>query len=284
MSINYPQGMAQNYTVHVSCPERGIEVFAPVPETFMHDVSSSYDTPFSNLLSGRIATMMRMGGVLPIMQAMTAKFWMGQSDTELGLDLVFQCETDARRDVMEPVILLNKLAAAHKDPNTQTLEAPGSQLGGYVWQYVKDRVEQARKAKADGPNPNEPGASETAKDATLEDGSKSSKDGDDQPAQNSADGTLIGTVEWAKRYVKNPVSLQIGQYAYYDLIVVNSVTQTFSSQFDQDGWPMHATVSMRFSPLFMLTDDDIEQVFAGGGPQRYGTAGDVVTIGAADGN
>jgi hypothetical protein len=72
----------------------------------------------------------------------------------------------------------------------------------------------------------------------------------------------LGTSAYWKSRIKNQISIRIGNYMFFDSVVITNVQQTFSSNFDaQTGLPHHAKVMVGFKPLFMLVQSDLDQLF-----------------------
>ncbi|MNL15981.1 hypothetical protein D3C87_1370010 [compost metagenome] len=112
-------------------------------------------------------------------------------------------------------------------------------------------------------------------------------------AQPSSSQTL-GTVDYYKSKVRDQISVRVGNYAFFDSVVITSVQKTYESQFDAlTGLPYYAKVAIRFKPLFMVTQADLNKIFhpppASGGPTANSTlpigpnTGGNVALGSLDG-
>jgi hypothetical protein len=72
----------------------------------------------------------------------------------------------------------------------------------------------------------------------------------------------LGTASFWNSIIKNKISIAIGNYLYFDSVVVTRVSQTFASNFDAaTGLPHHVRVTVAFKPLFMLAQEDLDTLF-----------------------
>ena len=241
------------YTVHIACRDLKIDVFAPIPETFMFDMSASYEAPFSSGITGKIANIGKFVGIKGVNQAMTVQLWQGSSDTELGLELEFQAEQDAYAEVMQPINELYKLVTPSTDTLGGFMKAPGPQIGDALYDTLKKATgyDDANEAQE---NDNTPADRMRDQNKETSNGRGSNKDTDPS-------GDKWGTVKWAKQHISNQIAIRVGQYAYFDSVVITNVQKTYTSQFDARGNPMHARVSVRFRPLFMVVQEDLNTIF-----------------------
>lgn len=236
-------------------------VRAPLPETFMYDQASQYEAPFTQALTGSsiLNSMARMVGMKLVTQALTAQIWQGSNETELGLDLEFQTEQDADLDVRQPVLNLMKMVTP-SDSNG-FLETPGPSLDfrDLISTISSADREQLAEYVSDG----SPIAGAIVQRTNLIDTNTSTTDGgnqsnpDNSPAQPGS-----SLVDQVKRNIKNQISIRVGNFAFFDSVVITNVQKTYTSVPDAiSGIPHHVRVSVRFKPLFMVVQSDLEKIF-----------------------
>ncbi|MGT3783906.1 hypothetical protein ACVTE8_15205 [Staphylococcus aureus] len=72
----------------------------------------------------------------------------------------------------------------------------------------------------------------------------------------------MGTAAYWNTKLKNRISIKIGNYLFFDSVVITRVSITAASNFDaQTGLPHHCRVLVEFKPLFMLTQQDLDTLF-----------------------
>lgn len=240
-------------------PQGRIEVVAPMPQEFMFDTQSNYEAPFAQGFFGNssISSFLRLGGVRLSSQALTAQIWQGSNDTQLGIDLEFQAETDPIAEVRDPIINLKKMTTPSISSDFGTMLAPGPQLdltlvnaiqaGVASFQAGKDIIattlgQDVETGKMNNTATTVPGG----KDATT----------------NAATTNRIGQKGWWKDKVHNAISLQIGNYAFFDSVVITAVQETWGSDIDRiTGLPLYARVQVQFKPLFQILQSDLDDIF-----------------------
>lgn len=262
--------LIQSYNVDEGRP---ISVLAPMPENFMFDSTSNYEAPFAQGLfsSDMLRLASAAAGFKTSTQALTVQLWQGISDTELGLELEFQTETDPISEVRDPILNLLRLTTPLADPNTGLMKSPGPHLDQEaVKLFLDDVVEKGKEAlKAAG----EYASSlfgDNVKSGSLNAAEKTTADG--TGASNKVQNKEIMTAQYWKQRIKNQISIQIGNYMFFDSVVITNVQQTFVSNIDAvTGWPHHAKVAVRFKPLFMITQQDLDTIFISPRSQQAGS-------------
>lgn len=243
--------------------EAGLTVIAPLPDSFANDSTNEYSAPFAQGLFGQgaIGQALSAGGIRVASQAMTAQLWQGSNESDLMLDLEFHTETDPDTDVRQPVLTLLKLAAASVDSATGLLKSPGPQISlsdlsgiaGAAGSQLATSIKQGSSALGSIVGQVKPGKM-NAQNANLNSSNQNTK-----PV---ADNGLGGSQYW-KSVVRNQISIQIGRYAYFDSVVILNTQETKSHQMDaRTGLPLHSKVSVRFKPMFQVTQEDLEKIFA----------------------
>lgn len=246
----------------------GATIVAPLPETLAYDTASEYAAPFAQGMlsgSGGLAQAASTLGIRVTTQAMTAQLWQGATESDISFDLDFQTISDPDLDVRQPVLALLKLSAASIDNATGLLQSPGprfsledtGKLLGAAGKTVLNEGAQIINAagslagqfpglKTDRPL-NGPNANLNA-----------NQQGNRPPATQNG----LGGSQYWKGIVRNQITVQFGRYAYFDSVVILSAQETWSNQIDaRTGLPLHAKVSVRFKPLFLVTQQDLDQIF-----------------------
>lgn len=246
----------------------GVTIQAPLPETLAYDTASEYATPFAQgmLSQGNLAQAMSSAGMRVTTQAMTAQLWQGATENDIGLELEFQTYDDPDRDVRQPVLKLLKLAAASIDEATGLLQSPGPRISledtGRILSSGASQLGNSAKQglNAAGSLAGVQGKLDTSRVMNAAtDNLNSNQKANSQPAVENG---LGGAAYW-KRLVRNQISIQIGRYAFFDSVVILNAQETKSHQMDsRTGLPLHSKVSIRFKPMFLVTQQDLEQIFA----------------------
>jgi hypothetical protein len=84
----------------------------------------------------------------------------------------------------------------------------------------------------------------------------------------------LGTAAYWNTKLKNKISIRVGNYLYFDSVVITRVSITSASNFDaQTGLPHHCRVMVEFTPLFMLTQQDLDTLFINPGANANTTNG-----------
>jgi len=256
-----------------------ISVQAPMPETVAFDVGATYDQPLlpgSSDKGGVISKIMKAMGVRGAVQAMSVQLWSGNTETELTIEMDFHTESDPIADVRTPILNLMKLVVPGIGDKSGLLSSPGPYVnftvlgaaiansastvgavaGGLAGSAVSvgKNIVSGALGTANGTPPTTGSLNNTA--LQTNDGANNS-----QAATPTAN-NLIGTSAFWKSQIKNQISIRIGNYLYFDSVVVTRVSKTYTSNFDaQTGLPHHARVAVTFKPLFMLCQSDLESLY-----------------------
>lgn len=252
--------------------EPGPCVVAPLSDSLSYDSSSEYTTPYAQGLFGgggstststasRIAAVggKIIQGAAPLMgirltaQALTAQIWQGSSESVLNLEIDFAAESDPDLEVRTPLLTLLKMSTASVDAATGMLKSPGPNI---------DLRDAGRIAI---------GGAITTRDAVVGVGERTgiinsenaNLNGKSMSNKPPAKVGGLGGAQFWKSVVRNQISIQIGTYAYFDSVVILNVQKTYSHQLDAlTGLPMYAKASIQFKPLFMVTQTDLDEIFA----------------------
>jgi hypothetical protein len=245
---------------HVPAGQTPIIVQAPLPETFAFDSNASYAQSLpQGPTSGAVAQVASAFGIRLAVPAMTAQLWQGASETTLTLALEFHTESDPVADVQTPILNLNRLTMPSVSSSTGMLQSPGPSLNvSQITTLVKNAGTQlVNTATAVGNGQVQPTA------ASMTNTSVSANQGSNTPVtQSNTQNPQLGSSQYWKSQVANQISIRIGNYMFFDSVVITNVQQTFMSNIDAaTGLPHHATVNITFKPFFMLTQEDLSSVF-----------------------
>ncbi len=267
-----------NYTVLVMQANTGITVQAPVPDSFGMDVASSFETALPQALTKNqpLALGASVFGTRFAVQALTAQLWQGNSETQLSIEMEFHTETDPITDVRNPIVNLNRLIAPDANSVSGLLTQPGpsidfslQSIGGIAGDAGTSLLNTGQSivnkvlGTSFGTQP---------KPGSLNNTNVSTSDGaNSTTAPSSTTNPQLGTAQYWKSRVKNQISIQIGNYLLFDSVVITNIQQTMASNFDANGLPHYAKITMQFKPLFMLTATDINNLFLN--PSTGGSGG-----------
>lgn len=247
-----------------------IEIVADVPEEFMFDVAAQYEAPFSSGLAPagweRSNTALRMLGMSLTNQTMTAQVWQGNTDVQFSLPLVFQAETDASKEVLEPIINLMKLTMPIEKERGGLLESPGPRwdLGKLDASWNAIKSEATSQGTEDVREAGVKGFKDISNSLLALDGvgimqsaiglSKTTRKGADQFAKTFSKGMGAALV--------NKISLKIGRFLYFDSVVIESISQTSTAQPERNtGIFMRSQVQVSFKTFMLPTQNDLESMY-----------------------
>lgn len=258
--------------IQQSATANPISVEAPMPDSFAFDAGATYDQPLpQGFTQNKIAnTVAAAIGVRLATQAMSAKLWSGNTDTNLSLEIQFHTETDPVADVRTPIVNLLKLTMPSTSTSTGILSSPGPSFdftAANVAATGKAAVSLIGAAGVAVVNTvqnffNPIGAGNT-QIGSLNNTSQTTNDGAKNtiPAPTTQNPSL-GTAAFWNTKLKNKISIRVGNYLYFDSVVITRVSITSASNFDaQTGLPHHCRVMVEFTPLFMLTQQDLDTLF-----------------------
>jgi hypothetical protein len=245
---------------------KSVTVVASLPATFAFDINAEYQAPFAQGIlggGGALSSIAKLGGLRLTTQALTAQIWQGSTENELSLDLEFQSETDPDLDVRQPILKLIKMTAASVDPSTGMLKSPGPQINiDATGQIASDAGSSLKNSLSTVGNAFGGSGSGGAVQGSLNSQDSSTNGKNNTNTAPVTNGGLGGADYW-KNIIRNQISIKIGRYAFFDSVVITNVQKTYENQIDTDtGLATYARVNLRFKPLFLLLQSDIEQIFA----------------------
>lgn len=254
-----------------------LSVTAPVPESVQFDLSATYDPLLpqgftkNGALNGAAAAM----GMRLAVQALTAQLWTGSTTGDLNLQLEFMTENDPINDVRQPVLNLMKLVTPTIAP-IGMLQSPGPQLDfSQLIPIAKDAGSDALSSVGSVLNAVKTAAGNVISGAyhqimgdTPAVGQMSNANTNTTDANGTAapaalqQNPQLGTAAYWKNQVSNRISIRIGNYLFFDNVVVTHVSNQFTSTFDAvTGLPHHIIVGISFRPMFTLAAQDLDNVF-----------------------
>jgi hypothetical protein len=254
-----------------------IVIEAPIPDSFAFDVGATYEQMFPQGFTDNkiVNTAAALTGTRLAVQALTAQLWAGNTDSELSMELEFHTETDPYYDVRTPIVNLLKLTMPTIDTKSGFLGSPGPQIdfskAGTIFSDAASTIGNDIGSIVSGAAT----AVEnfifgtTPKSSTMNDTNSQVVDGSNNATTKALQqNPNLGTAKYWNTMIKNKISISIGNYLYFDSVVITRVSQTFASNFDaQTGLPHNVRVAVAFKPLFMLAQEDLDTLFVnpGGG-------------------
>lgn len=251
-------------------------VTAPVPESVEFAVNAEYSTVLpqsmasSDIVNGAAAMM----GMKLAVQAMTAQLWNGSTNGNLSINLEFTTETDPIQDIRAPVLALTKLATPSIH-DTGFMQSPGPQLDFSTLSSVgKDILNNAQQSGSAVVNAAEKISGSVmgipigkVTQGTMSQANKQLAGGTgvtDAASTKTDPSTSTSSAAYWKNKITNLIQIRIGNYLFFDNVIIDKVANVFTSNFDpQTGLPHHVVVSVQFRPMFTLTQNDLEDIFLG---------------------
>jgi len=208
-----------NYQVRLTCHDRKIQVKGYLPDSFRFQVTSGYSSPFSGGLGigSGIMTLGRVAGIIPMTQTLTSQLWAGSEPLDINMGLIFYAYSDPDKELVTPIANLTRLSLpynGHEKVGGATLkymESPGPHLA------LKAKVKAAINA-----HKSYLGKGEAFVKQVFKHG-------------------ITGITDITD--IKNRISMSIGKYMRFPLVVILGVSQDYPMLFDKNGRPMAAQVS-----------------------------------------
>lgn len=124
-----------NYWVTVSCPDKGIEIVADIPEQFAVSLASEWENRFgtsTGLADAPVVGRAITGGAQTnaVSRSLTKQIWMNSSPFEFPLQILFDADIDAKREVYDPMVRLEAMVLPIG--RGEFLTAPGGEHGSAV--------------------------------------------------------------------------------------------------------------------------------------------------------
>lgn len=247
------------YSALVICSDQNIVVDAWLPETIGIDVSANYDAPYAQgvgSVNDRLGALAQFVGMNLTTQAMTAQIWQGGSFINFQLPFIFQAETDAETDVMQPIKDLLRLQMPRDPTGGGILEAPGPHVD--IKKLAQNSGSQLDNAIDTLTNTGVKGMLSLAKEAVSKNGLLGAASLAKDQANNAAKQVSQAIVN----SIVDNISLYIGQFLYFPSVVVTDVSPTFDVILNGAGKPTRASVNVSFRTFYIPTQNDIELMFS----------------------
>lgn len=229
-----------------------------LPENINYDMSSSFESPFQPIMDNKIATTMRMLGYSAMSSAMTAQVWSGTSTPELSIECKIYAENDPIKEIKEPVLtLLSMVTPSESNGNAGGLTdgmliPPGPHLSGTaIADAAVNKVKQINEGIG---NTLESAFSKVKKALNIKETTDTSK---------QLNGNPIKSDTWLKSgLITNQISVQLGKLMYFPSVVITGVKCDFPIRPHYlTGFPIAATVTIDFKPLFLPTMEEQRKIF-----------------------
>lgn len=260
MSAGTPDVIRQlAYKVYVVAAEAqyngqtGLIIEAWLPETLSTDITATYESPLAQGLNGAmpgLGAVARFMGVNLTTQALTTQVWQGGGHIHFSIPFIFQAETDATMEVIEPLKQLFSLTLPQDiGGGGGLLTAPGPHI-------------DATKMPAGAVN---------ATVGTLSDAGSvvmSTLKGQFAQAQQKAQALLAPVSKALVNSVKNNISLHIGQFMYFPSVIIKDVSPTFDVILATDKNPMRVSVNVNFETFYIPTNQDLDAMFPAAAGKR----------------
>lgn len=121
---NVAKSKNPNYLVRIESTS-GASIIADMPEQFALSFASTYEPRFPASVggfAGPIDTASRLAGESILVQEFTSQMWMDTAPIEVPLELLFDAQTSAYKDVYQPMKMLEALSLP--DVNGALLTSP----------------------------------------------------------------------------------------------------------------------------------------------------------------
>lgn len=255
-----------NYLCVITCNERNISIEASLPQEFSMDIGANYEEAFSQGLSGLLqgggaigeasGKALKMLGLQLTTKALTAQVWQGSTEVSFSLPLIFQVETDARVDVQGPLQALYSLTLPRESTPGGLLEAPGPKVDLDKLSKALSglTVDSVMKGSASA-------FSKLQSSSSIPDGFNKGKDIANQALTPFSNAFIAS--------IKDNISLSIGTKMLFKSVVITSVNQNFKVQPLEDGSFQRVEVTVGFKTFFVLTQNDMPDLF---GTDSYSSA------------
>lgn len=259
--------------------QESVTVKGFMPDSLKMDAQSQWEAPFSQglmgMLPGAVSSALRMFGVRPVTQLMTLQVWQSTEVEGFSFDLDFITESDPIVDVYQPVLALLSMVVPSLGEGGMII-SPGPTLDptkardlmGQVISHGKE-VGSAGMALMGQFTQGVVGAGASLMGA-LGTGSEADKlrnPSTEVPAvkeyRKATQGEARSMKNGLRGSLKNSISVQFGKFLYMQDAVVIAASPDWDLSY-MDGQlqiPSKCTVSVVVRPLFMVTTQDLADMF-----------------------
>lgn len=252
-----------NYLCTITCTDQNITLVASLPQEFTTDLSVTYEEAFSQAVNNtpiisQLNGWAKAAGIQLTTQALTAKVWQGSSDFSFSLPLVFQAIDDEYKDVIDKIEQLYKLTLPDELFSNGFLTAPGPRLDPEL--LLSNMGDIARQSVDDIKG------IYSKREELLKSGSvKGAIFGSDSKAAGTKTTTNSNRQQGAKRplvsSVKNNISLQLGNYMFFESVVITNVSLTHQVQPLASGVMSQVQATVNFQTFYTPVKADIARIF-----------------------
>lgn len=253
-------------------------VKAWIPEQISLDVSATYSALFgSGFLSDDNAFNLaaRSTGFTGLTQEMSYKIWTSSQGITMTIPVIFtmddtQLESDGTLatgsrgvgfsdyDIMTSILELQKLCLPSKVSESWFLEPPGSVLRSSS--LLSATYATLRTTAVELTNDALGTTAGTALSSLLPEASTSKADQGAQSVQGPNSDASPSEFT-TKKLVDSWTSVYIGDFLYFDMVVMENVGAAYDMQLNERGKPIRATVNITFSTLFDATIQDLNSIY-----------------------
>lgn len=242
-SINKGAANSTAYMIKIASNSyfgKPVDINAYLPENLNIQIGSEFSQPFLALAPAQLAEGIGLGGISGMLgtsgtiQAMTMKVWQGSQGFSFSLPMTFINDESPTENMKQIMQLLQLCTPSSPDGPFSLMLAPGPNFGGL------DKLKRIASA-----------VGQAAVDAI------GGKDG----ALDNASAT-IGSV--LKEGMTNIITVSIGDYLYFDSVVVENVDLDFQHILGGQqhmGRPWKADVTVTFSTLMNPSIEDLYRIF-----------------------
>lgn len=241
--------------------DTGVKTFTGwLPENVQYKMSSTFESPFQPFMDGKLAVGMRMLGLSAMSSAMTAQVWSGSSTPEMSIECKIYAENDPIKEIREPILtLLSMVTPSESSGNMGGLTdgmliPPGPHLeGSALADAVVNEVTKINETAGSMLG----GIVNSVKNYTNNSSSSTTD------TSKQLNGNPIKADTWLKSgCIKNQISVQLGNLMYFPSVVVTDVDCDFPIRPHYlTGFPIAATVTISFKPLFLPTIEEQKTIF-----------------------
>lgn len=244
-----------------------VVVKAWIPEQVSVDVSATYSALFGQgLFQGDdwASQGLKTFGFSGLTRVQSFKIWNSSQGITMTLPLVFTMDDTAVEadiagrepskdrsnfDITAAILELQKLCLPSQIKGQLFLEPPGSTLQVSqeiaLNRFVTDIVSAAKNVLG-------------ITDDTKKDQGPQAPPGSTTPESSYT----TGNDDWIQ--LRSWTSVYIGNFLYFDKVVMENVGAAYDMQLDENGKPMRATVNVTFSTLFDTTIQDLNSIYLTG--------------------
>lgn len=247
-------------------------------ESFSYNAGAQYDSPFQTVVGSGLAPLLSLGGVKVMPPVLTGQLWSGSETPELSIEVELVADSDPLLEIRDPIVNLLKLVTPRLGTGGAAMLSPGPYLDpNKVWDELRkifpimnqfapeqgsssgEGTQAAAEQKTGTVNKqaaarNQPAANQGR---TIDTGESQG----DAPNDDTVSKAVASADQSIRNSLTNQISISIGQYVYFPSVVITNVECEFHNQLGPNGWPMQATVSISFKPMFLPTQPDLATMF-----------------------